>query len=215
MRLQGAIFDMDGTLLDSMPIWQSLGSETLSRRGYLPEPGLDDKLRIMSLRQSAEYCKAHYDLPEAVEEIMAQTDAMVDDFYRSQVTAKPGVDRFLSLLKMQGVWMYIVTATDRAQAEAALERTKLRDYFRGIITCTQAGIGKDDPEIFEMAMRRLRSNKRDTVVFEDSLYAIRTAKAAGFRVAGVYDPFNEADQGAIREESDYYIHSFEDWTRVE
>lgn len=215
MRLQGAIFDMDGTLLDSMPVWQSLGSDMLRRQGREPEPGLDEKLRTMSLRQSAEYCRARYDLPQTAEEIVAMTDSMVDDFYRSRVTAKPGVDRFLSLLKMQGVWMYVATATDRAQAEAALEHTKLRDYFRGIITCTEAGHGKDDPEIFEKAMRRLHSNKKDTVVFEDSLHAIRAAKAAGFRVAGVYDAFNEADQDAIRAECDYYIRAFEDWTKRE
>lgn len=211
MRLQSAIFDMDGTLLDSMGVWNSLGSDFLREMGYAPEEGLDAKLRVMTLYQAAAYCKNRYRLPQSEKEIVELVDARVDRFYRREVTAKPGAATVLSLLKMEGVWMYIATATDRAQAEAALRRTGLDGYFRGILTCSEVGSGKDNPEIFEMAMRRLRSGKKDTVVFEDSLHAIRTAKAAGFRVAGVYDPSSEADQEDIRATADYYIRSYEDW----
>ena len=143
-------------------------------------------------------------------EIVSLIEGRVEKFYKEEVQAKPGVAKFLSLLKMEGVWMYVATATDRHLAEAALRHAGIDGYFRGMITCQDVGAGKDSPEIYERAMRRLQSNKRDTVIFEDALHAIETAKAAGFRVCGVYDPYAEAEQDKIRALSDYYIRSFED-----
>jgi HAD superfamily hydrolase (TIGR01509 family) len=146
-----------------------------------------------------------------VDEIVAMTEARVERFYRDEVRAKPGVEKFLSLLKMEGVWMYIATATERRLAEIALKHAGIDQYFRGLITSAEAGEGKNtSPEIYERAMRRLRSNKKDTVVFEDALHAIQTAKGAGFRVCGVYDASAEEDQPEIQRISDYYIRSFEE-----
>ena len=172
MRLEGAIFDMDGTLLDSMGAWETLGSDLLRQMGRDPEPGLDAKLLTMSLHQGAAYCREHYGLPQTEEEIVALSNARVEHFYRTEVEAKPGAERFLSLLKMQGVWMYVATASDRELAEAALRRTNLLENFRGILTCSEAGCGKDSPVIFEKALTRLRCAREQCVVFEDSLHAM-------------------------------------------
>ena len=210
MRLQSAIFDMDGTLLDSMPIWRDLGTSVLRGLGIEPEPETDEMLKTLSLRHGIAYCKEHYHLPQTEEELIGRVVDRVADFYQHEVQAKPGVDKFLSLLKMEGVWMYVATATDRHLAQAALRHAGIDGYFRGIITCQEVGHGKDSPEIYERAMTRLQSNKRDTVVFEDALHAIETAKAAGFRVCAVYDSYAEAEQDKIRALSDYYILSFED-----
>lgn len=215
MRLQSAIFDMDGTLLDSMPAWRSLASRALRRLGREPEPGLDRRLRAMTVAQASAYCRERYGLDCSAEELAALFLGEMERFYRTEVLAKPGVERFLSLLRMEGVWMYVATATDRPLAEAALERTGLRRYFRGIVTTQETGLGKDHPEIYERALRRLRSRKEDTAVFEDALYAARTAKAAGFRVAAVYDPSMEADQEALRSLADWYIRSFEEMAEAE
>ena len=215
MRLQSAIFDMDGTLLDSMFIWDDLGPGLLRRQGIQPAPDLAEKLKVMTLRQGAAYCKEEYHLPQSVDDIVRDIEDQVEDFYRNRVEAKPGVKKFLSLLKMEGVWMYVATATDRRQAEAALRHTGLLDYFRGILTCTEAGAGKESPVIFEKCLTRLRCRKEECVVFEDALHAIQTAKAAGFRVAAVYDPSAEADQPEIRRLSDYYISSYGDWLKTD
>ena len=211
MRLQSAIFDMDGTLLDSMHIWNDVGPKTLRSMGIEPAPDLGPRLMLMTFRDGAALCKEEYHLSESVEEIMDLTKGRVRSYYETEVQPKPGVEKFLSLLKMEGVWMYVATNTDRDLVEAALKHTGLDGYFRGILTCAEVGVGKkDSPEIYERAMRRLRGNKKDTVIFEDALHAIRTAKAAGFRVCGVYDPSAEEDQEKIRALSDYYIRSFEE-----
>ena len=211
MRLQSAIFDMDGTLLDSMPIWKGLGAAMLRDLGFEPDAALEAKLKTLSLRDGVAYCKDYYQLSQTVDELVGLVFDKIHEFYCERVQTKPGVEKFLSLLKMEGVWMYVATATDRPLAEAALRHAGIDHYFRGLITVAEVGVGKrDSAEIYERAMRRLQSNKKDTVVFEDAFHAIRTAKAAGFRVAAVYDASEEANQPAIREMADYYIRSFEE-----
>ena len=211
MRLQSAIFDMDGTLLDSMPIWKGLGAAMLRDLGFTPDAALEAKLKTLSLRDGVAYCKDYYQLSQTVDQLVGLVFDKIHEFYCERVQTKPGVEKFLSLLKMEGVWMYVATATDRPLAEAALRHAGIDHYFRGLITVAEVGVGKrDSAEIYERAMRRLQSNKKDTVVFEDAFHAIRTAKAAGFRVAAVYDASEEANQPAIRELADYYIRSFEE-----
>ena len=108
------------------------------------------------------------------------------------------------------------TATHRRLTEKALKTAGIDHYFRGIVTSADAGNHKSESaDIYEMAMRRLQSNKRDTVVFEDALHAIRTAKAAGFRVAGVYEATAEQDQPEIQRLCDYYIRSYEELVQSE
>ena len=216
MRLQSAIFDMDGTLLDSMPAWEHLCSGLIREMGLEPEPDLDATVSVMTMRQGAEYCRERYGLAQTADEIIDLVNGRMEDFYHNRVRAKAGVQKFLSLLKMEGVWMYVATNTDRSLAEAGLRHTGLDGYFRGLMTCAEVGIGKNDsPEIYDRCMRRLRSTKKDTVVFEDALHAIQTAKEAGFRVCAVYDDSSRDDQAAIQALSDYYIRSFEEMFETE
>ena len=213
MRLRCAIFDMDGTLLNSMHIWHGLGDRTVRALGYEPDPDLYDHLKSLTTPDGARYCKERYHMTQSVDEIVAITEAQVEDFYRNQVQAKPGVLPFLTLLKMEGVDMYVATNTDRRLAEPALRRAGIDGFFRGLITCGEAGAGKQDsPAVYEKALRRLQGDKRSAIIFEDALHAIRTAKAAGFRVCGVYDPSAQEDQPEIRALADLYIRSFQELT---
>ena len=211
MRLQSAIFDMDGTLLDSMPMWRNLLNDFLHAQGRMAKGNLWEEIRPLTLLDTAVYFREVYKLRQSEEEIVSAIEERIAAFYEKEVQAKPGVEKFLSMLKMEGVWMYIATGTDRPFAEAGLKCAGIDGYFRGIVTSQESGQGKDkSADIFERAMVRLRSNKKDTIIFEDSLPAIRLAKAAGFRVAGVYDDDCPGDQDEIRAISDYYIRSFEE-----
>ena len=108
--------------------------------------------------------------------------------------------------------MYVATATHRRLTEKALKTAGIDHYFRGIVTSADAGNHKSESaDIYEMAMRRLQSNKRDTVVFEDALHAARTAHEAGFRVCGVWDASAEEDQAALKALADWYVRDLGDW----
>lgn len=202
---------MDGTLVDSMPTWRALGPTFLREAGIQATPEQLHTLRTMSDHQVIPYLREVCGLQWSAEQITGEIIARMEQFYSTAVRPKPGLEKFLSILKMEGVWMYVATATHRRLTEKALKTAGIDHYFRGIITSADAGNRKSESaDIYEMALRRLQSNKRDTVVFEDTLYAIRTAKSAGFRVAGVYDSTAEADQPEIRRLSDYYIRSYEE-----
>lgn len=210
MRLQSAIFDMDGTLLDSMGMWRTLGSVLARNHGKEAPADLDRQVASLGLWEGTAYCKEVCGLPGTVDELVSEIWGLIENFYQNHVKPKPGAVKFLSLLKMEGVWMYVATATDRPLAEAALRHAGIDGYFRGIITSKEAGQSKrEGPEIYERAMRRLQSNKKDTVVFEDALHALRTAKAAGFRTAAVYDE-SEPDQEEMRRLADYYIRTYDE-----
>ena len=119
MRLQSAIFDLDGTLLDTASFWEQLCLDLLKKYGADPEPGVGALVSAMTPKEGAAYCKEHYHLTASLEEILGEVSSGAADFYCHRVQAKPGVDKALSLLKMEGVWMYVATATDRHLAEAA------------------------------------------------------------------------------------------------
>ena len=124
---------------------------------------------------------------------------------------REGVDKVLSILKMEGVWMYAVTALERAEAERQLRDAGLLDFFHGILTGYEANCAASDAKMFEKAMRRLRSTLRDTVVFAGRLDALRNAKAAGFRVAAVKGAADADEWAAMRAEADEVVETYEDF----
>lgn len=207
MKIAGAIFDMDGTLLDSMPIWDRVGIDYLAGLGIPARPDLPEKILTMSMRQAAAYFRADYGVALPEQEIIDGINARIEAFYRDTAPAKEGVRDFLEALAQRGVKMCVATATDRPLAEAALRRTGLLGAFSRILTCTETGAGKDQPDVFLQAQKALDTPLEQTVVVEDALYAIQTAKRAGFPVVAVYDASSRADQEQIKGLADYYFPS--------
>lgn len=204
MRIRGAIFDVDGTLLDSMFIWDTIGEAYLRSIGYQPKENLNETFKNMSLHQAARYYQTEYGVTRSIDEIMDGVNAMLERYYRFEVPLKPGAAELLERLRQNGVKLCIATATDRHLVEAALDRCGVLSCFGEIFTCNEVGHGKDEPDIFEEALRFLGTEKAETVVFDDALYAVRTAKEAGFPVAAVYDSHEKA-QDQIRMLADVYL----------
>nr|WP_325201262.1 HAD family phosphatase [uncultured Oscillibacter sp.] len=210
MRIRGAIFDVDGTLLDSMFIWDTIGEAYLRSIGYQPKENLNETFKNMSLHQAARYYQTEYGVTQSIDEIMDGVNAMLERYYRFEVPLKPGAAELLERLRQSGVKLCIATATDRHLVEAALDRCGVLSCFGEIFTCNEVGHGKDEPDIFEVALRFLGTRREETLVFDDALYAVRTAKEAGFPVAAVYDS-HERSQAEVRARSDLYL---EDLTQL-
>lgn len=211
--IRAVIFDMDGVLLDSMAIWEEAGDRYLRRLGREPEAGLGRTLFAMTVRESAQYLKQTYALPLDMEEIIAGILETVRDFYACEAQLKPGVRHFLKGLKRRGILAAVATSSEKEQAEQAFGRLDILRYFQGIATCTEAGAGKTDPAVYELARSILGTKTEETVVVEDSLYALLTAKKAGYLTTGVYDRFSEEDQEELRRQADLYLPDLRDEER--
>ncbi len=205
--IKGAIFDLDGTLIDSMFIWDTIGEDYLKSFGIDPKENLSEVFKTFTLEQAAEYYRNHYDIKLSVQEIVEGINDMVAKIYQTKVTLKPGVSDFLKRLQRSGVKMCVATVTDRPIAEDVLKRLKIYEYFSEIFTCAEVGCNKETPEIYRQALKHLGTKKTETVVFEDAFHALKTAKDDGFKVAAVYDS-HEPMQNKMKKISDYYITDF-------
>lgn len=209
--IRGAIFDVDGVLLNSMPVWENLGELYLRRLGIEAEKNLGTRLYTMSLEESAKYLIGQYRLDKTPEQVIAEVNLEVKDFYKNRVPLKEGARQYLSELKERGVPMVIATTGDRKNAEAALKRLKVFQFFQGIFTCSEIGSGKNEPDIYYTAALQMDTEPSQTWVFEDAFHAIRTAKQAGFRTVGVYDKANDRDLARIWNTADIYLPEFKNF----
>ena len=207
--IKGAIFDVDGTLLDSMGVWDTIGEDYLRSLGYEPREKLNEKFRTMSIREAAAYYISEYGVPLTVEDICRQVNGWIERFYREEAQLKPGAAAFVKRLHEAGVKLAIATATDDFLVEAALRRCGVLEYFSSLITCTHVNCGKDRPEVYRAARETLGSSREETVVLEDSLKALRTARDDGFLTVGVCDRF-ERDQAGLAALAHIYIKDFAD-----
>lgn len=207
MKLKGAIFDFDGTLFDSMSIWQTAGSNYINSIGYEAEENFNEIISSMSLSQSANYIKNKYKLDLTEKEIIYGINNTIENFYFYEASPKPNVKSFLEILQKREVKMCIATATDDYLIEAALKRNKMENFFTKIFTCSSVGYGKDKPNIFEEALKFLGTKKSETLIFEDAYYSIKTAKMSSFLVAAVSDKYEEK-QKEIKNMADFFIEDF-------
>lgn len=216
--IKGAIFDVDGVLLNSMPVWENLGELYLNSLGLDAEKGLGEILFTMSLEEGAQYLISQYGIDKSVEEVVNGLNREVRDFYAEKVPLKEGVRQYLSEFRERGIPMVIATSGDRKNAEAALKRPKVFSYFRGIYTCSEIGSGKDQPDIYFAAALQLDTEPGETWVFEDAFHALQTAHDAGFKTAAVYDKANDRYLAQIWNTADIYLPEFKDfnifWKRV-
>lgn len=208
MKIRCAVFDFDGTLFDSMRIWDTVGESFLQSLGKEPRPSMREDVRALSLYQSACYFKEEYQLDLSVNEIIQGIDQIIEDYYIYEVQPKKNVPVFLRELKEAGIGICIATASERYMIEAALKRCRLNGYFDAVFTCSELGHGKDEPVIFRRAMEYFQADRGTTIIFEDAFHALQTAKNDGFVTAAVFDE-SEKRQLQLRQMCDCYLPDFE------
>ncbi len=199
---------MDGTLLDSMPAWASVGRNFMLQKGLTPPPEVDEAMLRMSLTEAASYLQG-LGVDEPPARIQAGLNGLVDDFYRNAAPLKPGVKPFLAALHAAGVRMCVATASDRAQAEVAFARLGILALFDGILTCTQLHTTKAEPILFDAARTLMGTARETTWVFEDARHAAETARRAGYPVCGIFDA-SEPDRDGLTAASCLYLTAFSD-----
>lgn len=207
--ISAAIFDIDGTLLDSSGIWKDLGGRYLRGIGVTPRPGLAGILAPMTMQESCQYLRETYGLPASEADIQSELLGMISRFYREECALKPGAAELLEVLQNRGVTMALATAGDRELSRTALGRLGVLRYFSGIVTCDEYG-SKNRPGIFLAAAVLTGSSPTECAIFEDSLQAVRTADSAGFLTAAVRD-ISEPRQDELRSCADFYAESLSDY----
>lgn len=179
-----SIFDVDGTILDSMEVWNTLASQYVQSLGMVPEKNLDEIVSDMSLEQSATYLKNHYKISKQEERIISEVLNFISDFYEYEVNLMPGFKEFISHYDSINV---IGTSCDEELVKIALNRLGVLNYFEDIITCSKVNKSKDDPDFYLACAQVLKQRPEDIIVFEDADYCIDVAKKVGFKVIKIKD----------------------------
>lgn len=205
--VKGIIFDLDGTLLNSMFMWDSVCEDYLISLGIQPRENLRETFKSFSLRESALYYQKEYGVNLSIEEIMDGINKMIEKFYFEEALLKDGVKNFIKLLDATGIKMCIATATDKYLVKAVLKRHRISRYFSKIFTCGEVGESKRSPLIYRKAMEHLKCDRSNCMIFEDSLFALKTAHGDGFYTAAVKDP-HEIHQDEMIKLSNLYITDF-------
>lgn len=211
MRIKGAIFDMDGTLLDSMKYWNTVGVEYLERLGIKFNTKKDNCVLYAGIKIFTDYCNKTYGLNKTYEEVLCGVHDIMAEKYRTVVELKPGAKSMLERFKQNGVKMCIATATEKKEATAVLKRLGILDYFSDVITTTIVGADKNSPLIYERALELLGTSKNETYVFEDAYYAICTAKKNGFLVVGIEDENTVVPAKEIAPLCDHFLYAQDEY----
>ncbi len=214
--MKAAIFDLDGTLLDSMHIWLDLGNRVVEKL-HIPidkDINIYDTLKHMSLEESAEYFSSLLNYKLNKKDIIKVYYDIISNFYANEAELKPNVANYIKKLYEKGVTLCIATETDIHLAKKALERVGLLKYFQCFVCSQDVGKGKKYSDIFFEALKKLNCKREDVVIYEDAFYAAQTAKKAGFIVHSIYDKSQEQYTEHIKKISDLYKDDFADYIQV-
>ncbi len=213
MKISGAIFDVDDTLVLSEWVWDGIPEKFLKRHGKTLEPGAVEELLQLNTAQIGEYFKEHYfqDSKRTAKSIVTEFGLMGAPYYFFRVPLMPGAKKYIKQLHKQGVKLIILSANEETLVKAALRRTGVLKYFDVILCGTDPENAKSNPKAFEHARELLGTPKEETYVFEDSLYAIQTASSAGFPcIAITNEKHSEERIAQFKELTEYCVSDYGD-----
>lgn len=209
-NIKGIIFDLDGTLVDSMWMWHAIDVEYLAGFGLELPDDYQSKIEGLSFHEVAVYTKERFHIPDSTDQMKDDWNRMAYSFYQNRVPLKSGVLQLLNVLKENGIRLGIATSNSRELLECVLNSHQIMQYFDVIATSSEVTRGKPAPDIYLHVSDLLCVSPDNILVFEDVLAGIQSGKAAGMQVCGVYDAYSLQPRDELEAVSDYYIESFED-----
>lgn len=205
MAIRGAIFDMDGTLTESMHLWIEIGRRYLEGLGYKVSPEQNHEMTRMLLEPMALYMQDEFGLAKSQEQIIAEINKIVEPGYFEDVAVKPTVVESLEAMQERGIRMCVATATDRHLTEACLKRNGIDRFFSAIFTCGEEHCNKRTSQIYDKARAHLGTSPEETYIFEDTYVSILGAKQSGCRVVALEDRWSVKKRDLIKEMADVYV----------
>ena len=207
---KGYIFDLDGTLLDSMGVWDQIDVDFLAKRGIELPPDYMNAISSMTFREAAAYTIKRFALPDSVDGLNREWNDMAAYAYGHTVRMKPRAKEYLMALKERGVKLAIATSTFPELCDPVMRNNGIDNLFSVICNTNETGYGKSRPDVFLLAAEKIGVTPGDCLVFEDILAAVKSAKSAGMGVCAVYDKTSEKDWEEIKKTADYAIVDFRD-----
>lgn len=208
--IDAVIFDVDGTIADSMWMWKQIDIEYLGRFGIELPKNLQKNIEGMSFRETAVYFKEHFQIPDDIEKMMSDWNEMAAHKYRYEIPLKKGVREFLNICRKKNIAMGIATSNSVELLNYFLKAHELHNYFEVVITGSDGLRGKPAPDMYLEAAKRLSVKPEKCLVFEDIMPGILAGKRAGMRVCAVDDVYSNDITDKKIEEADCFIESFED-----
>lgn len=207
-NIKGVIFDLDGTLVDSMWVWEKIDKDYLEKHGHAVPLNLKDSINHLSFEETARYFKDTFNLKDSIDTIINDWTTMAYHHYSENIFLKDGALDFLKKLKSLGIKIGLATSNSLPLLEVVLKNNNIYSYFDSITTTSEVSRGKDNPDVYLLAAKKLGINPYDCVVFEDIIPAIIGAKAANMKTVAIYDTYAENDRSSLISLADYYIINY-------
>ena len=207
-HIKAVIFDLDGSLVDSMWIWRDIDIEYLGRFGIALPEDLQRNIEGMSFSETAVYFKEHFSIPDSIEQMKEDWNRMAWNKYLHEVPLKEGIDEFLEGCRSRGILLGIATSNSRTLVENIADVHGLHNYFQSIMTGCDVSHGKPAPDIYLAVAGQLHVKPEECLVFEDIVPGIQAGKNAGMTVCAVEDAYSADSREQKKKLADYYIEDF-------
>lgn len=207
---KGAIFDLDGTLIDSIGVWEKIDKEFLKKRNISITSDYIQKINSMGFKEAAQYTIKRFNLKDSKEELIKEWNKMAIYEYSNNIEIKPNVKEYLKKLKKSNIKIGLATSSPRILYEPVLKRNNIYEYFDILTSLEDVEKDKNYPDIYLLVAKKLKLDPQDCVGFEDILVSINTLKKANFKVIGVYDKYSNSQIEEIKKISDKFIYDFKE-----